>query len=39
MDNMQARVDDVNKAAKQLEDSRHPRTKEVKECTARLNKR
>ncbi|XP_041927418.1 spectrin beta chain, erythrocytic isoform X1 [Alosa sapidissima] len=39
MDNMQARVDDVNKAAKQLEDSRHPRTKEVKECQTRLNKR
>uniref|UniRef100_A0A8C9ZMQ2 Spectrin beta chain n=1 Tax=Sander lucioperca TaxID=283035 RepID=A0A8C9ZMQ2_SANLU len=33
------RVDDVNKAAKQLEDSRHPRTKEVKECQTRLNKR
>uniref|UniRef100_A0A7N8WML1 Spectrin beta chain n=1 Tax=Mastacembelus armatus TaxID=205130 RepID=A0A7N8WML1_9TELE len=32
-------VDEVNKAAKQLEDSRHPRTKEVKETQARLNKR
>lgn len=39
MGNMQARVEDVNKAVKQLEDSRHPRTKEVKECQARLNKR
>ncbi|XP_031435870.1 spectrin beta chain, erythrocytic isoform X2 [Clupea harengus] len=39
MDNMQSRVDDVNKAAKQLEDSRHPRTKDVKECQTRLNKR
>lgn len=36
---MQQRVDDVNKAAKQLEDGRHPRTKEVKDCQARLNKR
>lgn len=36
---MQSRVDDVNKAVKQLEDSRHPRTKEVKDCQARLNKR
>lgn len=36
---MQVRVEDVNKAVKQLEDSRHPRTKEVKECQARLNKR
>uniref|UniRef100_A0A4W6CP76 Spectrin beta chain n=1 Tax=Lates calcarifer TaxID=8187 RepID=A0A4W6CP76_LATCA len=34
-----SRVDDVNKAVKQLEDSRHPRTKEVKECQTRLNKR
>uniref|UniRef100_A0A672J202 Spectrin beta chain n=1 Tax=Salarias fasciatus TaxID=181472 RepID=A0A672J202_SALFA len=32
-------VDNVNKAVKQLEDSRHPRTREVKECQARLNKR
>lgn len=39
MGNMQVRVEDVNKAVKQLEDSRHPRTKEVKECQARLNKR
>uniref|UniRef100_A0A671YVH8 Spectrin beta chain n=1 Tax=Sparus aurata TaxID=8175 RepID=A0A671YVH8_SPAAU len=39
MGNMQSRVDDVNKAVKQLEDSRHPRTKEVKECQTRLNKR
>lgn len=36
---MQSRVDDVNKAVKQLEDGRHPRTKEVKDCQARLNKR
>uniref|UniRef100_A0A7N8YMJ8 Spectrin beta chain n=1 Tax=Mastacembelus armatus TaxID=205130 RepID=A0A7N8YMJ8_9TELE len=36
---MRLRVDEVNKAAKQLEDSRHPRTKEVKETQARLNKR
>ncbi|XP_037652637.1 spectrin beta chain, erythrocytic isoform X2 [Sebastes umbrosus] len=39
MANVQQRVDDVNKAVKQLEDSRHPRTKEVKECQTRLNKR
>ncbi|ROL18754.1 Spectrin beta chain, non-erythrocytic 1 [Anabarilius grahami] len=39
MDNMQARVDNVNKAAKQLEDSRHPQTKQVKDCQIRLNKR
>ncbi|KAM9777423.1 spectrin beta chain, erythrocytic [Neosynchiropus ocellatus] len=39
MSNVQNRVDDVNKAVKQLEDSRHPRTKEVKDCQARLNKR
>ncbi|XP_051502717.1 spectrin beta chain, non-erythrocytic 1-like isoform X2 [Myxocyprinus asiaticus] len=39
MANMQARVDDVNKAAKHLEDSRHPQTKQVKDCQARLNKR
>ncbi|XP_061600290.1 spectrin beta chain, erythrocytic isoform X2 [Cololabis saira] len=39
MSHMQLRVDDVNKAVKQLEDSRHPRTKEVKDCQARLNKR
>uniref|UniRef100_A0AAR2LTX6 Spectrin beta chain n=1 Tax=Pygocentrus nattereri TaxID=42514 RepID=A0AAR2LTX6_PYGNA len=39
MGNMQTRVDNVNKAAKQLEDSRHPRTKEVKDCQSRLNKR
>uniref|UniRef100_A0A669F953 Spectrin beta chain n=1 Tax=Oreochromis niloticus TaxID=8128 RepID=A0A669F953_ORENI len=36
---LHSRVDDVNRAAKQLEDSRHPRTKEVKECQTRLNKR
>ncbi|XP_066540760.1 spectrin beta chain, erythrocytic [Hoplias malabaricus] len=39
MGNMQTRVDNVNKAAKQLEDSRHPRSKEVKDCQTRLNKR
>ncbi|XP_011488466.2 spectrin beta chain, erythrocytic isoform X2 [Oryzias latipes] len=39
MANVQSRVDDVNRAVKQLEDSRHPRTKEVKECQRRLNKR
>uniref|UniRef100_A0A8C2XQU6 Spectrin, beta, erythrocytic n=1 Tax=Cyclopterus lumpus TaxID=8103 RepID=A0A8C2XQU6_CYCLU len=39
MSNVQSRVDDVNKAVKQLEDSRHPRTREVKECQMRLNKR
>ncbi|XP_072221502.1 spectrin beta chain, erythrocytic isoform X2 [Leuresthes tenuis] len=39
MANVQSRVDDVNRAVKQLEDGRHPRTKEVKECQARLNKR
>uniref|UniRef100_H3DPL3 Spectrin beta chain n=1 Tax=Tetraodon nigroviridis TaxID=99883 RepID=H3DPL3_TETNG len=39
MGNMQARVEEVNKAVKQLEESRHPRTKEVKDCQARLNKR
>ncbi|KAL3049568.1 hypothetical protein OYC64_008924 [Pagothenia borchgrevinki] len=39
MANVQSRVDDVNKAVKQLEDSRHPRTREVKECQMRLNKR
>uniref|UniRef100_A0A3Q2YEY1 Spectrin beta chain n=1 Tax=Hippocampus comes TaxID=109280 RepID=A0A3Q2YEY1_HIPCM len=39
MTNVQSRVDDVNKAVKQLEDSRHPRTKEVKECQMRLNTR
>ncbi|KAM9707495.1 spectrin beta chain, erythrocytic isoform 1-T1 [Menidia menidia] len=39
MANVQSRVDDVNKAVKQLEDSRHPRTKDIKECQARLNKR
>uniref|UniRef100_A0A8C9WPU3 Spectrin beta chain n=1 Tax=Scleropages formosus TaxID=113540 RepID=A0A8C9WPU3_SCLFO len=39
MGNVQLRVDDVNKAAKQLEDSRHPSMKEVKECQARLNNR
>lgn len=39
MANMQSRVDDVNKAVKQLEDNRHPRTKEVKDCQVRLNKR
>ncbi|XP_067099626.1 spectrin beta chain, erythrocytic isoform X1 [Osmerus mordax] len=39
MANVQSRVDNVNKAVKQLEDTRHPRTKEVKECQMRLNKR
>ncbi|XP_054653191.1 spectrin beta chain, erythrocytic isoform X2 [Dunckerocampus dactyliophorus] len=39
MANVQSRVDDVNKAVKQLEESRHSRTKEVKECQTRLNKR
>ncbi|XP_034531254.1 spectrin beta chain, erythrocytic [Notolabrus celidotus] len=39
MANVQSRVDYVNKAVKQLEDSRHPRTKEVKEYQTRLNKR
>nr|XP_057911997.1 spectrin beta chain, erythrocytic isoform X2 [Doryrhamphus excisus] len=39
MANVQSRVDDVNKAVKLLEESRHPRTKEVKECQTRLNKR
>ncbi|XP_037096955.1 spectrin beta chain, erythrocytic isoform X1 [Syngnathus acus] len=39
MANVQSRVDDVNKAVKQLEDSRHPRIKDVKECQTRLNKR
>uniref|UniRef100_A0A8C1KI91 Spectrin beta chain n=1 Tax=Cyprinus carpio TaxID=7962 RepID=A0A8C1KI91_CYPCA len=39
MGNIQARVDDVNKAAKQLEDSRHPQTKQVKDCQTRLNRR
>ncbi|XP_028994013.1 spectrin beta chain, erythrocytic isoform X2 [Betta splendens] len=39
MANVQSRVDDVNRAVRQLEDSRHPRTKEVKECQERLNKR
>ncbi|XP_076013659.1 spectrin beta chain, erythrocytic [Genypterus blacodes] len=39
MAHMQSRVDDVNKAVKQLEDSRHPRTNEIKECQMRLNKR
>ncbi|XP_059376697.1 spectrin beta chain, erythrocytic-like [Carassius carassius] len=39
MGNMQARVDNINKAAKQLEDSRHPQTKQVKECQTRLNRR
>lgn len=36
---MQVRVEDVNNAVKQLEDSRHPRTKEVKDYQARPNKR
>ena len=36
---VQSRVDDVNNAVKQLEDSRHPQMKEVKECQMRLNKR
>lgn len=36
---MQVRVEEVDKAVRQLEDSRHPRTKEVKDCQARLNKR
>ncbi|XP_073725686.1 spectrin beta chain, erythrocytic-like [Misgurnus anguillicaudatus] len=39
MGNIQARVDDVNKATKQLEDSRHPQTKQVKDCQLRLNTR
>ncbi|XP_051941422.1 spectrin beta chain, erythrocytic isoform X2 [Hippocampus zosterae] len=39
MGNVESRVDDVNKAVKQLEDGRHPRTKEVKECQTRLNTR
>ncbi|XP_043118343.1 spectrin beta chain, erythrocytic isoform X1 [Puntigrus tetrazona] len=39
MGNMQTRVDNVNKAAKQLEDSRHPQTKQVKDCQTRLNRR
>ncbi|XP_076835341.1 spectrin beta chain, erythrocytic isoform X2 [Brachyhypopomus gauderio] len=39
MGGMQTRVDNVNKGAKQLEDSRHPRSKEVKDCQTRLNKR
>ncbi|TSN67083.1 Spectrin beta chain, non-erythrocytic 1 [Bagarius yarrelli] len=39
MGNMQTRVDNINKAAKQLEDSRHPRFKEVKDCQTRLKKR
>ncbi|KAM6912333.1 spectrin beta chain, erythrocytic [Xenentodon cancila] len=39
MSNVQPRVDNVNKAVKQLEDSRHPRTKEVKDCQTRLNRR
>uniref|UniRef100_A0A673I1Y2 Spectrin beta chain n=1 Tax=Sinocyclocheilus rhinocerous TaxID=307959 RepID=A0A673I1Y2_9TELE len=39
MGNMQARVDNVNKAAKQLEDSRYPQTKQVKDCKTRLNRR
>ncbi|KAJ8401132.1 hypothetical protein AAFF_G00387140 [Aldrovandia affinis] len=39
MGNVQTRVDDVNKSAKQLEDSRHPSMKSVKDCQARLNKR
>uniref|UniRef100_A0A8C5I924 Spectrin beta chain n=1 Tax=Gouania willdenowi TaxID=441366 RepID=A0A8C5I924_GOUWI len=39
MANFQSRVDDINKGVKQLEESRHPRTKEVKECQTRLNKR
>ncbi|XP_074548254.1 spectrin beta chain, erythrocytic isoform X2 [Halichoeres trimaculatus] len=39
MANVQSRVDDVNKSVKQLEESRHPRTKEVKDCQTRLNRR
>ncbi|XP_026860660.2 spectrin beta chain, erythrocytic isoform X2 [Electrophorus electricus] len=39
MGNMQTRVDNVNKAAKQLEDSKHPQSKEVKDCQIHLNKR
>ncbi|KAG9336798.1 hypothetical protein JZ751_003146 [Albula glossodonta] len=39
MGNVQTRVDDVNKAAKQLEESRHPSLKSVKDCQTRLNKR
>ncbi|XP_060790175.1 spectrin beta chain, erythrocytic isoform X5 [Neoarius graeffei] len=39
MGNIQTRVDNINKGAKQLEDSRHPRSKEVKDCQTHLNKR
>ncbi|XP_048831695.1 spectrin beta chain, erythrocytic isoform X1 [Brienomyrus brachyistius] len=39
MGNVQSRVDDVNNAAKLLEDSRHPSMKEVKQSQVHLNKR
>ncbi|MGH0132314.1 UNVERIFIED_CONTAM: hypothetical protein FKN15_050523 [Acipenser sinensis] len=39
MNNVETRVADVNQAAKQLEDSRHPSVREVKECQTRLNRR
>ncbi|MGH0128281.1 UNVERIFIED_CONTAM: hypothetical protein FKN15_027822 [Acipenser sinensis] len=39
MNNVETRVADVNQAAKQLEDSRHPSVREVKECQNRLNRR
>ncbi|XP_034783719.2 spectrin beta chain, erythrocytic-like isoform X1 [Acipenser ruthenus] len=39
MNNVETRVADVNQAAKQLEDSRHPSMREVKECQTRLNRR
>uniref|UniRef100_W5N7P3 Spectrin beta chain n=1 Tax=Lepisosteus oculatus TaxID=7918 RepID=W5N7P3_LEPOC len=39
MDNVESRVENVNKAAKQLEDSRHPSMREVKDCQNHLNRR
>ncbi|MBN3270904.1 SPTB2 protein, partial [Polyodon spathula] len=39
INNVETRVTDVNQAAKQLEDSRHPSVREVKECQNRLNRR
>uniref|UniRef100_A0A8C4TM46 Spectrin beta chain n=1 Tax=Erpetoichthys calabaricus TaxID=27687 RepID=A0A8C4TM46_ERPCA len=39
MNNVGGRVEQVNSAVKQLEDSRHPSVKEVKDCQSRLNKR
>ncbi|KAJ7990853.1 hypothetical protein DPEC_G00291220 [Dallia pectoralis] len=39
MANVQSRVDNVNNAVKQLEDSRHPSTADVRECQTRLNTR